>query len=100
MSQGNLEQSTISPVDTLNQLAGLTTASAVTTGCARRDDVVKYVQASYDVLLGPEAGNGLSSAERAFAGLRVATLTHSVDLLASVATSRVNGCVYCASVHA
>jgi len=82
MSHGNLEQSNLSPVDIINQLAGLTAASAVAAWRARRDDVVQYVQASYDVLLGLEADNSLSPAERTVVGLRVATLTHSVDLAA------------------
>lgn len=81
MSHGNLEQSSISTIDVINQLAGLTTASAAAaTWRARRSDVVKYVQASYDVLLGPKADNSLSPAERTVVGLRVATLTHSADL--------------------
>ena len=68
--------------DLLDQLAGIQPGSMLAELRARRPDVVRYTQGSYDVLLAPADPAGVSLAERALIALRVALLNESAALAA------------------
>ncbi len=66
--------------DILDQLAGIQPDSALAELRARRADVTRYTQGSYDALLAPTDLAGVSRAERALIALRVAILNASPSL--------------------
>lgn len=70
-----------SPNDMMNQLAGLSLASATAAVRALRPDVVRHSQGSYDTLVAPPTATGLTLVERALVALRVAILTDSQPLI-------------------
>lgn len=67
--------------DVLDHLAGIQPGSALAELRARRADVTRYTQGSYDALLTPVELAGVSRAERAIIGLRVAILNVSAPLI-------------------
>lgn len=60
--------------DVMNKLAGVAPGSALAELRAERSDVVRFTQASDDAVFRPATEAGLSRAERAAAGLRIARL--------------------------
>ena len=60
--------------DVMNKLAGVAPGSALAELRAERSDVVRFTQASDDAVFRPATEAGLSRAERAAAGLRIACL--------------------------
>ncbi|MFN8495504.1 MAG: CMD domain protein [Caldilineaceae bacterium] len=68
--------------DTLDQLVGIQPGSPLAELRARRPDVARYTQGSYDTLLTPADPAGVSVAERLLIALRVAVLTASAPLTA------------------
>src|SRR5437764_1055664 len=66
--------------DVLDTLAGLASGSPLAELRRQRPDVVKHLQGSDDVIFSPADDGGLTRAERAAAGLRVATLLRDTVL--------------------
>ena len=60
--------------DVMDTLAGLQPGSLLFALRRERSDVVKHLQGSDDAIFGPADDGGLTSAERAAAALRIATL--------------------------
>ncbi len=73
--------------DLLDQLAGIQPGSAAAETRARRPDVARYTQESYDALLEPADFAGVSRAERYLIALRVAVLNRSQPLIDHYETS-------------
>lgn len=60
--------------DAMDTLAGLTAGSPVAGLRRERPDVMKHLQGSDDAIFAPKDDGGFTRAERAAAGLRIATL--------------------------
>ena len=66
--------------DAINLLAGIADDSPMAALRTQKPDVQTYTQGSDDALFNPADPGGLSLIERELVGLRVAKLTHSVEV--------------------
>ncbi|MCC6458303.1 MAG: CMD domain protein [Caldilineaceae bacterium] len=66
--------------DLLNTLAGIEADSPLGELRAQRGEIARYIQGSYNALLEPAEGSGVSAIERGLIALRVAFLTGSEPL--------------------
>jgi CMD domain protein len=67
--------------DLLNTLAGIEPDSPLGELRAQRGEIARYIQGSYNALLEPADGSGVSAIERGLIALRVAFLTGSDPLI-------------------
>lgn len=67
--------------DLLNDLAGIEAGSPAALLRARRAEISRFIQASYDALLEPVDEAGVSRSERGLIALRVAILERSAPLI-------------------
>jgi CMD domain protein len=72
--------STPPTLDVFDELAGLTADAPLAQLRRQRPDVVRHLQASDEAIFAPRNDGGLSAAERAAAGLRIAGLLRDARL--------------------
>jgi len=81
MPQAQVNDTEGNPPDLLDQLAAIQPGSALAETRARRVDVARYTQGSYNALLSPPDPAGVSLVEREMIALRASILTASPRLI-------------------
>lgn len=81
MAQAQVNDAEVSAPDLLDLLATIQPGSTLAETRARRADVARYTQGSYNALLTPTDPAGVSLAEREMVALRAAILTASPGLI-------------------